>query len=186
MVDTLVESRCCVSSQRGAVLIVAMIFVLIMTIVGLAAIRGSGMQEMMAGNMRHLQLNFQASEAGLRAGESRVDVKLSDASLPKFNGTSGAFEDLNQVGQKPVFTWAITDWVSGKKVQMTALNMPDSPAHIVESITIPGRLESIFMGNAFDHESLDNLPEGRIYRVTSRYVDDTSGGEVILQSLYKR
>lgn len=173
-------------SQTGAVLIVAMIFVLIMTIVGLSAIRGSGMQEAMAGNMRQLQLNFQAAEAGLRIGESRVDVTLADSELPSFNGSDGAFEDLNQPGKIPVFAWPESEWANGKKVAVTALAMPDSPSHIVESIAIPVGLEAIAMGSGLDHGSLDGLAEGRVYRITSRYSDSTSGGDVILQSLYKR
>lgn len=172
--------------QCGAVLIVAMIFVLLMTIVGLSAIRGSGMQEAMAGNMRHLHLNFQAAEAGLRLGESRVDVSINDASLPDFDSTHGAFQDLNQPGKTPIFLWDGPSWSSAKKIEISALNMPDSPSHVVESIVIPVGLESVAMGNGIDHESLDNLAEGRVYRVTSRYNDDTSGGDVILQSLYKR
>lgn len=172
--------------QRGAVLIVAMIFVLLMTVVGLSAIRGSGMQEAMAGNMRHLQLNFQAAEAGLRLGETRVDVRISDEDLPAFDGSDGAFQDLNQPGENPVFKWSGSDWDAAEKTSVSALNMPDSPAHVVESIVIPVGLESVAMGNAFDHQSLDSLEEGRVYRVTSRYSDDTSGGDVILQSLYKR
>lgn len=174
------------SMQRGAVLIVAMIFVLLMTIVGLSAIRGSGMQEAMAGNMRHLQLNFQAAEAGLRLGEARVDVRIDESDLPDFSGADGAFEDLNQPGKSPVFQWDKDDWAAAEKTSVSALNMPDSPSHVVESIIIPVGLESAAMGNAFDHQSLDSLEEGRVYRVTSRYSDDTSGGDVILQSLYKR
>lgn len=175
-----------VAPQRGAVLIVAMIFVLLMTVVGLSAIRGSGMQEAMAGNMRHMQLNFQAAEAGLRLGEAKVDVRTLDENLPAFDGSHGSFQDLNQPGEKPVFKWDSSDWNSADKTSVSALNMPDSPSHVVESIVIPVGLESVAMGNAFDHESLDNLEEGRVYRVTSRYSDETSGGDVILQSLYKR
>jgi type IV pilus assembly protein PilX len=173
-------------AQQGAVLIVAMIFVLLMTIVGLSAIRGSGMQEAMAGNMRHLQLNFQAAEAGLRVGESRVDVKIIDANLPPFDGSAGAYADLNQPGRTPVIQWLEADWNNAEKIAVAELKMPDSPSHVVESVVIPVGLESIAMGHAIDHASLDNLEEGRVYRITSRYHDDTSGGDVILQSLYKR
>jgi len=168
------------------VLIVAMIFVLLMTIVGLSAIRGSGMQEMMAGNMRHMQLNFQAAEAGLRIGEWRVDVRRPDSVLPAFNGTDGAYSDQNQPGMIAVYLWSDADWGAALKTSIPSLNMPDSPSHVVESIIIPVGLESVAMGNAIDHQSMDNLAEGRVYRVTSRYSDETSGGDVILQSLYKR
>src|SRR5690606_41431153 len=70
------KSKCLasLSSQNGAVLIVGLIMVLLITIIGLAAVRGSNMQEMMAGNMRDMNISFQNAEAGLRIGESQVNA----------------------------------------------------------------------------------------------------------------
>ncbi len=58
--------------QRGAALIVALIMLLVMTVLGIASLGVTRMEERMAGNARDVDLAFQASEAGLRDGENRV------------------------------------------------------------------------------------------------------------------
>ena len=58
--------------QRGAVLIVALIFLVVMTMLILASIRGTVMQERMASNLYDRSLAFQAAEAALREGERFV------------------------------------------------------------------------------------------------------------------
>lgn len=55
--------------QRGVSLIVVLILLLIMTLLGLAVLRGTLLEERMAGNLYDRSLSFQAAEAALRAGE---------------------------------------------------------------------------------------------------------------------
>lgn len=55
--------------QRGMILIVSMILLLVMTILALTVGQTSRMQERMAGNFRDSDLSFQAAEAGLRNSE---------------------------------------------------------------------------------------------------------------------
>ena len=68
-------------SQRGAVLIVALIMLLLLTIIGMSSMRGTSLQENMAGNLRESNLAFQAAEAGLRAGEQLAHGMFIDGSL---------------------------------------------------------------------------------------------------------
>ena len=57
------ESR---SRQRGAVLIVSLMFLVILTMLGVTAMSGTTMEERMAGNTRDAGLALQAAEAALR------------------------------------------------------------------------------------------------------------------------
>lgn len=57
------------SGERGSALTIALIFLLLMTLLGVSAMRGSNMQERMAGNLRDRNMAFQAAEAALRSGE---------------------------------------------------------------------------------------------------------------------
>ncbi len=75
--------------QHGAALIVALIFLLVMTVIGTTAMRASTMQERMAGNIRDVNVSFQAAEAALREAE---DFLLNAALLPNFNDTNGFYE----------------------------------------------------------------------------------------------
>lgn len=86
------------NSQSGAALIVALIFLLLMTMLGTSSMRTSTMQERMAGNMRDWNLGFQGAEASLRAAE---EILLDSVVLPEFNDTGGYYQ-INAPG-RPVW-----------------------------------------------------------------------------------
>lgn len=58
--------------QHGAVLVVVLILLIVMTLLGLAAMRGTVLEERMSANLLDRSLAFQATEAALREGESLV------------------------------------------------------------------------------------------------------------------
>lgn len=58
-------SRSLPQAQRGAALIVGLVLLLIMTLLGVAAMRTSTLQLVMAGNSQYAQLAFQAAESGI-------------------------------------------------------------------------------------------------------------------------
>lgn len=60
------------SRQRGAALLVVLILLLVMTLLGLASLRGSLMEERMSAGLYDRGLAFQASEAALREAEALV------------------------------------------------------------------------------------------------------------------
>lgn len=59
-------------AQRGAVLFVALIFLLLLTLLGIAASSTSVLQEKMTGSMRNRQLGLMGAESALRGGESTI------------------------------------------------------------------------------------------------------------------
>lgn len=59
--------------QQGAVLVVSLLLLLVMTVLALTASQSTRLQERMAGNLRDSDMSFQAGEAGLRAAEERLD-----------------------------------------------------------------------------------------------------------------
>jgi len=58
--------------QGGAILIVTLLFLVILTMLGVTAMTGTTMEERMAGNTRDAQLALQAAEAALR--DARRDI----------------------------------------------------------------------------------------------------------------
>ncbi len=66
------------SQQRGVALVVALILLIIITLVGLAAIRGTVMQQMMAANLYDRQVAFQNAEAALRVATARIATNPAD------------------------------------------------------------------------------------------------------------
>lgn len=63
--------------ERGIAMISVLMFLLIMTIIGMAAMQSSSLQERMAGNMRDQDVSFQAAENALREGEAWLAAQTS-------------------------------------------------------------------------------------------------------------
>jgi type IV pilus assembly protein PilX len=70
--------------QQGAALFVGLILLILMALIGLAAMQSTLLQERMAGNFRILNQAFQNAEATLRLAESRIqaDANANLAHLP--------------------------------------------------------------------------------------------------------
>ena len=59
--------------QSGLVLVIGLIFLLLLTIIGVSAVQNSTLQERMAGNSDDRNLAFQSAEVALQNGEAEID-----------------------------------------------------------------------------------------------------------------
>lgn len=85
-------------TQSGSVLIVSLIFLLVLTLIGVTAMQGTSLEEKMAGNERSGTLAFQAAEAALRDGENWVmKIDLYNPPTPVSTCSSGTICDLWQM-----------------------------------------------------------------------------------------
>jgi type IV pilus assembly protein PilX len=62
-------------SQRGVALVVALVLLVVATLIGLAGVRGTNLQERMSANMYDRSLAFQRAESALRAAEDAITSK---------------------------------------------------------------------------------------------------------------
>lgn len=76
------RSRHFADGQRGVALAVSLFLLILVTLIGLAAIRGTTIQQRMTANFYDREIAFQSAEAGLRAGEAY----LSDPGSPLVDG----------------------------------------------------------------------------------------------------
>jgi type IV pilus assembly protein PilX len=60
--------------QDGAVLVVALIFLLLVTLIGVSSMQNATLQEKMAGSVALKNRSFQVAEASLRLGENAVQT----------------------------------------------------------------------------------------------------------------
>lgn len=67
-------------SQSGAVLIVSLMMLLVMTVIGVAGMQTGALEEKMAGNFRDKDLAIQTAEAALRDGEDIAKTKAAEGS----------------------------------------------------------------------------------------------------------
>lgn len=161
--------------ERGATLIISMIFLLILSIIGLAGMDVTSLEEKMAGNMRDRNMAFQSAEAALRDGEDYLE---SIVVLPAFDGNNGLYA-LPTDGTK---RWETVSWANPSDVRSYSGagfgELAGSSAYIVEDLAAAASSDSLEVGTPADTK--------RFYRVTGRAVGLTSSSEVIVQSVYKR
>ncbi|WP_240500466.1 pilus assembly PilX family protein [Pseudomonas syringae] len=60
--------------QRGMVLLVSLVFLLLLTLIGISSMQSATLQEKMAGSVTFRNQSFQTAEAALRVGESSIQV----------------------------------------------------------------------------------------------------------------
>jgi type IV pilus assembly protein PilX len=77
--------------ERGVVLLVALVMLLLVTVLGLASVRMLTMEERMAANSFDRNLAFQTAETALRAGEAVADFQSLAANGPNPNVANEGF-----------------------------------------------------------------------------------------------
>ncbi|MDO6748277.1 pilus assembly PilX family protein [Gilvimarinus sp. 1_MG-2023] len=165
--------------QQGATLIVGLIMVLAITIVGLSAVRGTALQEQMAGNMRDRQIAFQSSESALRQAESQLTGGVAAAPIGQQQGFIESLESSSSA-----FWQGYEDnWQAQAATYPVDIpGVSQRPVFIVEEVSYYG---SGLDGNANDFASLMKAGMDVRYRVTSRAVGGSTDAQVIVQSTYR-
>lgn len=173
------------ANQQGMVLIVGLLMVLLLTIIGVAAIRGSGLQESMAFNMRDKTVAFQAAESALRACESDVAVANKIPEI-KCGRDGGVCNDLNSTPEQSINNNA-TYWLSvARTIVKDAIipNVASSPKCLIEIVNPDIAQCNILMGNSTQISDTPppNCPTS--YRVTAQGIGAEKTTQVVLQSTY--
>lgn len=167
--------------QQGVTLIVALVLVALMSIVAVSAIRGSNLQEAMAGNMRDRNIAFQSAEAALNLAEDSLD-KLAAF---KPDTAKGQYDDLQKPGKTPPYAWTVAQWAANSKSLSIAWDtFTAKPQYAVEFVTQVE--DSAYTGGAADFDGTMNNVDKEFYRITSRDTGLTGNAEVILQANYIR
>ncbi|MCC8991885.1 MAG: hypothetical protein LM514_04755 [Streptococcus sp.] len=159
-----VQRTCGVFPQRGSALIIALVFLLVMTLIGTTAMQGTSQQEKMAGNMRDRNLAFQAAEAALREAVVNVLEVTPTPSIP--------FQESNDpsVVRDPtdptIYDWGTARVYSGA---LTGISAP--PRYVVR------RLRAVGASSAGSADG--------VYRVTARAQGGTTDAVVVLQKTFQ-
>lgn len=98
-------------AQQGMSLLVVLILLVVMSILGVAVMRSSSMQERMAANLRDRSLATQAAEAALATAVNNLN------GIAKFRTSAPAAQDCNDYGVCPTFTKSsAATWQAGPTV----------------------------------------------------------------------
>lgn len=174
------QSPPCASRQRGAVLIVSLIMLVVITMIAAGSMRGTILEEKMAGNSRDRNLAFQAAESAVREGEMFVE---DVASLGGFKGTSGLF---GRTDAEPDFAAAAT-WTNGSRhIDAGAkYGAYQAPQYFIKQFTtVAGADGALNLSGYGDNKGTGDVT---VFKVTGRGTGgSTDSAEVILRSYYGR
>src|SRR3989344_628961 len=98
--------------QRGVALIMALVFLLLLTILGIAALNTTSLEEKMANNVKDRNLAFQAAESALVVAENWVYTQIGKPVFPN-NGIGLYVPVTSDTVATP--NWESEDW-SGSSV----------------------------------------------------------------------
>lgn len=90
-----------IRAQRGIVLVTSLIFLLVLTLIGVTAMQGTTMQERMSGNMQDRNVAFQAAEVALRAGEGWLQENEYDTNITTARLSDSEARDWDGVNPEP-------------------------------------------------------------------------------------
>ncbi len=162
--------------QQGSVLITGLIFLVILTLLGTTALRGTLLEEKMAGNLRDETLAFQAAEAALRSGE----IFLEQVTIPEFNGSDGLYHHADSPAPDPV-NWAGWGTIGRVTADIDMDGVASQPRYIIEQLpSIPSEGKS---GSA--QQSGTSL-NASMFRIIARGVGGNEATAILLQSTYRR
>lgn len=126
--------------QSGAVLLVSLMILLIMTVLGIAAMSTTTMEEKMAANSQQRQQAFQAAETALRDAENWLTANITRMDhLSQFNGSNGLYASQRiAIGaplSEPTFNiYSDSAWLNNGTASTTLLSGQDPPRYIIEYI----------------------------------------------------
>lgn len=173
-------------NQRGIVLVIGMLMLIVLTLIGLTGMRMTAFEEKMAGNVKDKHAAFEAAEAALLAGENFIDTNIITVGNFDADGSDGLYDNFNEE------IWKLVDWEgndgsnTNEAITHSSFNstykVKTSPKYIIE-----------YYGSVVDEtdkRNLDNYGAGvgagqtELFRITARGTGSSDNAVVVLQTTY--
>lgn len=170
-------------SQRGAALVVVLLLLLVVTLLGLASIRSTLLQERMTGNLTARSGAFQAAESALREAEA---IAAAGVALPDpGSGCSGAGLCGRHIptADNRYPAWRASGFWDSESPALSQTEVNGIAAKYVIEDFGHGVNEACLI-TSVDMSAAACSPDSQIFRVIVRSKAD-DGAAVVLQSLYE-
>jgi type IV pilus assembly protein PilX len=169
-----------IASQNGSVLLISLVILLILTLVGVSAMRNTTLEEKMAGNMRDKGLSFQAAEATLRAAEKYIENNVLSTQAFDADGSDGFYDKSNMQVWKSL-SWDDNDSIENSGFDST-YNVAEPPRFIVQHIaSIASDENTLNLGNYGQNTGAGSV---EVFLITARATGGSGGAPVLLQTTY--
>jgi type IV pilus assembly protein PilX len=166
--------------QRGSVLLISLVILLILTLVGLSAMRNTAMEEKMAGNMRDKGLSFQAAEATLREAEKYIEDNIISTQAFDTDGSDGLYD------KSDMRIWKTLSWDNNDSIEYSDFDstyqIAESPRFIIQHIaSIATDANNLNLGNYGQNTGAGTI---EMFLITARATGGSGNAPVFLQTTY--
>lgn len=146
------------SRQHGAVLYVALIMLILLSLIGTIGMRVAGLQERMAANYRDVNAAFQAGEGGARQIEDQIEAALA---------AGGTFRADDERG----CNFEPSIWADDSKTDQS------EASHTA-------RIDSCFAGASRVVGRKKNEDTGNVYRITALRSNENRTSSAVIDTIY--
>lgn len=172
--------------QSGAVLVVSLIMLLLLTLIGTTAMQTTSLEEKMAGNMRDRSIAFQAAESALRDAERDVSNSVAGfarniSGITNFVSDCGASTTSNPIDDGLCYIsggYGTPIW--------TTTNMTAAPSVAYGAFTGSAGIPNLSAQPRYIIEGLPPSGSDYYYRITVRAQGANANTVVWLQAVYKQ
>ncbi len=159
-------------TERGVALIISLVLLVVMTLLGLTAIRSVTLEEKMAGQTFDRSVSFQTTEAALREAEAFVEANKPTPAA----GSACVSGVCGMATGSSVERWndsSFAGWKNATAVTSSAITV--TPQYFIE-----------YLGNTFPcvPDDLSKPTDCKRYRITARSNAGNDRANVMLQSIY--
>ncbi|MEE9596818.1 MAG: PilX N-terminal domain-containing pilus assembly protein [Acidiferrobacterales bacterium] len=167
-------------TQGGTVLIMAMTFLLILSLIGVTSMTTVALEEKMSGNMSDKNVAFQTAESALVAGEIWVGGQMNKPVFDPAVTNDGLH--LPSATSTPVWDNTTGVWSSGDLFSYPALNnVSVAPSYIIEDLgAVPDNNGSLVLPANYKSSGKN------VFRVTARANGRTDATVAMIQSVYEK
>lgn len=149
------------TKQRGSVLVISLLVMLVITVIGISGMQNSMMEEKMAGGMRDKHNAFQAAEAALKRAQQFLKPVVGTAG---FDGTGGLYASTDPDPD----VWDINTWSNANSISYT------DP---ITNMATPAPFSNVFSQPRFIIKHVDDIPISHSSMTIGGY-GSTSGAKV--------
>jgi type IV pilus assembly protein PilX len=181
--------------QRGVALVTALMLLIVITLLGLAAVRGTGILQKLTGNFYDREMAFQAAEAAMQAASQQISAGTAVVARNCGTGATACYSNPFNDGTLPSgsIQSVATGTGTGQFTQVAStFNTGSAPQYVIENMGAwidPSSDTGVnHTANASNYGGGGGTTTSTYYRVTARSGDPTVVNDravVYLQALYK-
>ncbi len=168
--------------QRGWVLVIGLVVLVMLSIIAIALMRTTLMEEKMAGANRDINLSFEAAETALRGAEIFIESQVDDSLFTTTD--TGIYAQGTDPGNTEPNAF-LTPWsdTNSRILASAPTGVTTAPRYMIKKVGESGDEGSLNLGG---YGETDLSQKSVIYRITARGTGGNNNTQTVLRSHYAR